>query len=74
MIGLAAGVQVRVAQKQERLGPAKYPGRVGTIERRHPYEEAHNGGLWYVRLHATKRGKERVETFWGKELEVAEGA
>ena len=31
-----------------------------------------NGGLWYVRLEATQRARERVTTFYSSELEILE--
>ena len=65
----AVGMRVCVKQEQNRLGGPHYPGRVGTVLRENECGRA-TGGLWYVRLAATQRGKERVETFWTSELEV----
>lgn len=65
---IAPQVRVQVRHDQRRLGGPKYPGRVGVV-----VEENKNGrpeGLWYVRLEATKRAKERTECFWTRDLDI----
>lgn len=63
------GLSVKVRSDQNRLGGAKYPGRVGTVLEQNSCGRGDSGGLWYVRLDPTTRAGERVETFWGKELD-----
>lgn len=63
------GLSVKVRSDQNRLGGAKYPGRVGTVIEENSCGRGDSGGLWYVRLDPTTRAGERVETFWGKELD-----
>lgn len=72
VVGIGALVQVvgASAQRRVRLGPAKHPGRGGTVVSRNPCTRDDCGGLWYVRLDATGRARERVETFWGDELVI----
>jgi len=71
------GQQVRVRCVQpRRLGPPKFPGREGRVIR----ENSIPGGgpledrLWYVQLVATKRARARVETFWGRDLDLLDAA
>lgn len=70
---ISIGMEVAISRQQNRLGGPKYPGRSGVV-----VGENENGkfnhlkqleGLWYVKLAATNRAKERVESFWSKELE-----
>lgn len=64
------GLSVQVRRDQKRMGGMKYPGRQGVVLYENSCGRSSPGGLWYVRLVATKRSGERVETFWGTELDV----
>lgn len=68
---ITPGQRVCVSKNQSttRLGPSKFPGRVGVVIRRNMCGQEH-GGLWYVELEATTRAKARTETFWGQELRI----
>lgn len=66
---IRVGLRVRVKAKQQIIGPARYPGRVGVILRQNPMGGSEAGGMWYVRLDATERAKERIEPFFGRDLE-----
>ncbi len=65
------GCEVLVRHNQRRLGGDKYPGRKGVVIEENRLGRS-DGGLWYVRLHPTTRAKERVETFWTRDLDVIE--
>lgn len=62
------GASVTVRKDQRRLGGPKYPGRTGTVIEENGFGRPE--GLWYVRLNATKRAKERIESFWTGDLDV----
>lgn len=55
-------------QAKRRLGPAHYPNRQGLIVGRNPVAGDDRGGLFYVRLDATRRARQREVSFWGDEL------
>jgi hypothetical protein len=59
-------------QSKTRLGPPKYPGRVGIVLRLNSVGGMDHRGLWYVQLEPTTRAAARVETFWGEELILTE--
>lgn len=64
------GARVKVhAAQSKRMGPPKCPGRTGTVLHQNRFGKGDSGGLWNVRLDATKRASEKIETFWGVELE-----
>lgn len=65
------GARVRVKREQVLLCGPRYPGRIGTVTAENPYGRD-NGGLWYVRLEATRRAQEHVTTFYSSELEILE--
>lgn len=67
-IALDQRVRVRRDQSATRLGPPKFPDRVGVVVARNSVAGDHHEGLWYIQLEETRRAKARVETFWGKEL------
>jgi len=58
------GRRVQIAKQQNRIGGAKCPGRTGTVAGLNGCDNT----LIYVDLDATKRAKERRETFWLSEL------
>ena len=64
------GNRVRVKREQDRIGPPTCPGRVGEVVRENGFGRGDSGGLWYVKLSATTRAKEREDVFWGKDLEL----
>lgn len=64
------GRSVQVRRDQKRMGGMKYPGRQGVVIYENSCGRNSPGGLWYVRLDATNRAGERVETFWGTELDA----
>lgn len=65
------GKKVKVkADQPNRLGKAKYPGRLGVVTKKNGCGGSDRGGLWYVRLESTAKGAQRLEHFWGDELEV----
>lgn len=68
-MNIAIGQRVRIAEKQRILGKPKFPGRTGVVVGRNLVANEDCGGLWYVMLDATKRGKAREEVFWGDALE-----
>lgn len=55
---LHIGVPVRVATTCFRIGGPKYPGRTGVVVARNDYGRDDHGGLWYVRLTATRRAND----------------
>jgi len=63
------GLSVKVRRDQKRIGGMKCPGREGTVIYENSCGRSSPSGLWYVRLDATKSSGERVETFWGTELD-----
>ena len=66
-------IGARVCVKRESIllcGP-RYPGRTGIVTAENQFGRD-NGGLWYVRLEATQRARERVTTFYTSELELLE--
>jgi hypothetical protein len=69
---IAAGMIVRVKREQPgRIGGPKCPGREGEVLSLNSCSRPEkDSGLWNVRLRATNRAKERVDTFWGKDLEI----
>lgn len=67
-ISVGLRVQVIKDQSKTRLGPPKYPGRIGEVKRLNSVGGMDHGGLWYVLLDKTSRAREREETFWGEEL------
>jgi hypothetical protein len=64
---VAAGMRVKVKHEQSCLGAPKYPGRIGTVVEENKFGRP--DGLWYVKLDATRRAKERTESFWSRDLE-----
>lgn len=58
------GRRVRIHKNQNRIGGDKYPGRYGTVLKRNSIDKTHI----YVQLEPTARAKERVETFWLRDL------
>lgn len=67
-ISVGLRVQVLKDQSKTRLGPPKYPGRIGEVKRLNSVGGMDHGGLWYVLLDKTNRAAAREETFWGEEL------
>lgn len=63
------GKHVVVRHNQRRLGGDKYPGRKGIVVDENTLGRS-DGGLWYVRLFPTSRAKERIESFWSRDLQV----
>jgi hypothetical protein len=66
---ITIGAKVVVKREQNRLGGPHYPGRTGVVILENTCGRA-SGGSWYVHLDATRRGKERVELFGTRELEL----
>ncbi len=68
MIGKRVTVQIKPGRY---ISSTRKPGngRIGTVLRENEFGRGtHEGGLWYVRLEATKRAKECVEMFCGADL------
>jgi hypothetical protein len=65
------GTRVRVRRESILLCGPRYPGRTGTVTAENEFGRR-EGGLWYVRLDATQRARERVTTFYFSELEILE--
>lgn len=63
------GLPVQVRRDQKRMGGMKCPGREGVVVSENTFGRNSPGGLWNVRLDATKRAGERIDTFWGTELD-----
>jgi len=63
------GMAVQVRRDQKRMGGMKCPGREGVVVSENTFGRNSPGGLWNVRLDATKRAGERIDTFWGTELD-----
>ena len=68
---ITIGARVRVRREQVLLCGPRYPGRIGTVTAENAFGRS-DGGLWYVRLDATQRARERVTTFYSSELEILE--
>ena len=68
---ITLGARVRVRRESILLCGPRYPGRTGTVTAENQFGRD-NGGLWYVRLEATQRARERVTTFYSSELEILE--
>lgn len=68
---ITIGTRVRVRREQVLLCGPRYPGRTGIVTAENEFGRD-NGGLWYVRLEATSRARERVTTFYSSELEILE--
>ncbi len=68
---ITIGTKVRVKRESILLCGPRYPGRIGIVTAENPFGRD-NGGLWYVRLEATQRARERVTTFYSSELEILE--
>ena len=68
---ITLGARVRVRRESILLCGPRYPGRIGIVTAENPFGRD-NGGLWYVRLEATQRARERVTTFYSSELEILE--
>jgi hypothetical protein len=66
---ITIGKRVRVKREQILLCGPRYPGRTGTVMAENEFGRS-SGGLWYVRLDATQRARERVTTFFSSELEI----
>lgn len=64
---IAIDKEVIARYNQRRLGGDKYPGRTGIVIEEN-FHGRSDGGLWYVKLYATSRAKERLETFWSRDL------
>lgn len=68
------GAMVRVVdaatQRQRLIGPARFPGRTGTVVRENLLGRRGKDRLFYVRLDPTRRASERTETFWNYHLTV----
>ena len=66
---ITLGTRVRVRRESVLLCGPRYPGRTGTVTAENEFGRD-NGGLWYVRLEATRRAREQVTTFYSSELEI----
>jgi hypothetical protein len=66
---ITLGARVRVKREPILLCGPRYPGRTGTVTAENEFGRS-SGGLWYVRLDATQRARERVTTFFSSELEI----
>ena len=68
---ITLGARVRVRRESVLLCGSRYPGRTGIVTAENLFGRR-EGGLWYVRLEATSRARERVTTFYSSELEILE--
>ena len=68
---ITLGARVRVKREPILLCGPRYPGRTGIVTAENLFGRR-EGGLWYVRLEATSRARERVTTFYSSELEILE--
>lgn len=66
---ITLGTRVRVKREPILLCGPRYPGRTGIVTAENEFGRD-NGGLWYVRLEATRWARERVTTFYSSELEI----
>ncbi len=66
---ITLGARVRVKREPILLCGPRYPGRTGIVTAENEFGRD-NGGLWYVRLEATRWARERVTTFYSSELEI----
>lgn len=69
-VGDVVQVVDAAAQRQRLIGPARFPARTGTVVSENPLGRSGADRLFYVRLEATRRARERTATFWNYHLLV----